>query len=141
MWPNFGKLSCVVCSGVVCVCCGVCVRCRGAVAVWCVHSKRSARTPKHARARRRNTRGSLERTHGHVLRGAVQQGEQAASRPPFCVRPAELHQNANTSLPTAHRHTTLTRDTKSMHYSLICLNTQMFTSSLRAKWPAQQINF
>ena len=35
MWPNFGKLSCVVCSGV-CVLWCVCVRCRGAVAVWCV---------------------------------------------------------------------------------------------------------
>ena len=32
-------LSCVVCCGVVCVVCGVCVRCRGAVAVWCVDSK------------------------------------------------------------------------------------------------------
>ena len=47
-WAIFGNLSCVVCSGVCVVVC-VCVRCGGAVAVWCVHSKPPCVDSKRAR--------------------------------------------------------------------------------------------
>ena len=78
MWPNFGKLSCVVRSGVVCVV--VCVRCRGAVAVWCLDSKPPCVHSKRARVYVRNfsvctgttrtcvsTCARFAGTHGNVL--------------------------------------------------------------------------